>query len=332
MPDLRRACFYCLATGDGPVGRAQLLVSRRRGLLFGAAAQVATVVLLAGATRVPSTPPNPLLAASNLTVTRINSEIRTINDMRGKAVATEPIYVERLRARYGIYASEVVGLSNQQLAKAVLSGSLQAVVDDEPVIHFIVATTPGCSLRVLPDTLDQFDYAIALPVGTSQAFNNLLSDGILELQEDGTLEQLQNAFIDNSGQGCPLDGEADTTMLTVGFSNLWGLWVILAAGVCLGAILMILTRTLRKRKKQRQAGVQLRVLSWNRTSAPFRGAMRTFSGSNGHARRNRGAAAAASEEAGLEGNGRHDRTTRHPAPEQQGDKLDDAGGVFDSKV
>ena len=49
---------------------------------------------------------------------------------------------------------------------------------------------PFVATQVLPETLDMFDYAIALPKGTTQAFNDLLSNAVLVLQEAGTLEQL----------------------------------------------------------------------------------------------------------------------------------------------
>lgn len=39
-------------------------------------------------------------------------------------------------------------LSNEELADAVISGSLSAFIDDEPIAHYVVSTNPGCNLKV----------------------------------------------------------------------------------------------------------------------------------------------------------------------------------------
>ena len=91
-----------------------------------------------------------------------------MDDLRGKAVASHGIYLERLRERYGVAAIDHPfnnGSDLMRMTEAVASGVLAAAVDDEPAMLFYAAQSPGCKVTVLPDTLTPFDYGIAFKQG-----------------------------------------------------------------------------------------------------------------------------------------------------------------------
>jgi len=105
-------------------------------------------------------------------VNQINSQIHSVNDLRGKAVETNSIYQASLQARYGLITSEFVFNGNQDLldaADAVLRGDLTALITDAPLIEWQLSEQQGCTLRMLPDIIDPFSYGITFKVGTSVA-------------------------------------------------------------------------------------------------------------------------------------------------------------------
>jgi len=110
--------------------------------------------------------------AAVLTVNQISSQIKSINDLRGKSVQTNSIYMPRLRTQYGILASELIYDGPQDLADAmnlVIKGDLSALITDAPMIEWLLSQQQGCTVRMLPDVIEPFSYGIAFRVGTSIA-------------------------------------------------------------------------------------------------------------------------------------------------------------------
>eukprot|EP00887_Chlorella_sp_A99_P004828 scaffold4.g4828.t1 len=108
-------------------------------------------------------------------------------------------------------------------------------------------TVTRLNSEVLPERLEPFDYAVALRKGMP---NN----------EAGQLELLQENYVMKALGNCPYDGEIKTEIISVGFLNLWGLWVVLISGCVLGLLFMLATRRLRFRKHA--AGIAARSNSW----------------------------------------------------------------------
>ncbi|KAL4433390.1 hypothetical protein ABPG77_010243 [Micractinium sp. CCAP 211/92] len=194
--------------------------------------------------------------AAFVTVNTIKSHITSIADLRGRAVGTSPIYVSRLE-KYGIQA---VGYPLQNgtdyLAwrDLVTSGQLAALVRDTPALQWLANTAPLCNVALLPEQIEPFDYGIAFHVNTSEAVVDAWSTAILKLQEDGTLEQLKENWIMDPNSGCLAISQVNKNAQAVSFSDLYGLWIILAAGLALGGSIMLAQRCLRRRRKHRGMG------------------------------------------------------------------------------
>lgn len=195
--------------------------------------------------------------AALLTVTRINTEVKSIADLQGRAVGTNPIYIDRLRLKYGIYATPLAFANGSDLRRAadlVTSGSLAAALTDDLAVEYVVANdAPGCHLKMLPQTVLTFDYSAAFPRGVNSTLVDAVSEAILSLQEDGTLALLKASFIQSSRQGgrCPGSGEVASSSeeAQITFQDVWGLWVILGAGICVGLLITAYKRRLWLRRR-----------------------------------------------------------------------------------
>eukprot|EP00887_Chlorella_sp_A99_P003118 scaffold9.g3118.t1 len=195
--------------------------------------------------------------AALLTVTRINTEVKSIADLQGRAVGTNPIYIDR--------RSDL-----RRAADLVTSGSLAAALTDDLAVEYVVANdAPGCHLKMLPQTVLTFDYSAAFPRGVNSTLVDAVSEAILSLQrqalrdgarasrreaqEDGTLALLKASFIQSSRQGgrCPGSGEVASSSeeAQITFQDVWGLWVILGAGICVGLLITAYKRRLWLRRR-----------------------------------------------------------------------------------
>jgi hypothetical protein len=83
-----------------------------------------------------------------------------LQDLRGRAVGTSPIYVSRL-AKYGLQATPYPfnkGSDYLEWRDLVVSGQLAALVRDEPALLWLADTSPLCDVAVLQQTVEPFDY------------------------------------------------------------------------------------------------------------------------------------------------------------------------------
>lgn len=188
--------------------------------------------------------------AAFLTVRRASS-IRSVYDLSGLAVASVPVYTSRLRSQYGIIASDanITDLASvEDTAELVAKGNLAAFLYDDVVEGYIAATFPGCSVKILKDKIQPFDYGVAFKKGTEESLVNGFSSAILKLQEGGYISQFEDRFLLKnspclSGSSSTVDSEIDR----ISFKSVYGLWVILGVGLVVGAIVMILVRFRRKK-------------------------------------------------------------------------------------
>ncbi|KAL4451646.1 hypothetical protein ABPG75_007308 [Micractinium tetrahymenae] len=194
--------------------------------------------------------------AAFVTVNTIKAHINSLADLRGRAVGTSPIYVQRLE-KYGIQA---VGYPLQNGSDyltwrdLVTSGQLAALVRDTPALEWLANTAPLCNVALLPDQIEPFDYGIAFHVSTSEAAVDSWSSAILKLQEDGTLQQLKDTWIVDPNSGCLAISQVNKNAQAVSFTDLYGLWIILGAGLALGFCTMLAQRSLRRYRKHAGMG------------------------------------------------------------------------------
>jgi Bacterial extracellular solute-binding proteins, family 3/Ligand-gated ion channel len=205
--------------------------------------------------------------AAALTVNQINSQITSIDQLRGKAVASNSVYLEKLRSRYGILAITLDNNNPNMLmdaAKQVTSGDLAAVISDRPLIENLLQNISGCPVRQLSDALlEPFNYGFAVKNGINSSFVARLSSSILTLQERGDIQDLAQSFLGfNSRDEC---GNLNQEDYSIDFYSLYGLWVLLAGALVIGFILMFISR--HRRKKKLSAGKKNRSNSTRENGA-----------------------------------------------------------------
>lgn len=167
--------------------------------------------------------------AAFLTVNQINSQITSVEQLRGKAVASNPVYLEKLRSRYGILAIELDDDDPDALfdaARLIKNGELTAVMTDSPLLEAALQSIPGCEVRRLSDALiEPFNYGFGVRNGIDQKVVDKLSEALLIMQEDGDLQDLAESFLGfNSRDDC---GNLQSENYSIGFYSLYGLWVLL---------------------------------------------------------------------------------------------------------
>jgi len=186
--------------------------------------------------------------ASILTANNFNSEITSVNDLRGKAVTTNEIYRSRLQARYGIQSVPLIFISDASVVEAtydVIAGSLSAVITDYSILTYISDVFKNCEAKLLPQGIEPFAIGMAFSPNMPQSEVSKFSSIILQMQEDDTIQRLRTDYKIGSTPACSEVSDDETA---VTFSDVWGLWIILVAGMVFGFIAMFFTRYRKKKK------------------------------------------------------------------------------------
>lgn len=185
--------------------------------------------------------------AAFLTVSSVKSSIRDISDLRGRVVHSAEIYQDELRQKYGIYVTvfPVEGSEGMRnLANRILMGDIAASIQDAASVQYIAnSVDPSCHLLVLPEVIEPFDYAMAFRYDANSSIVDSFSHSILLLQEDGTLQQLESAYITGGEQRCNFEsGDVNTSTAQITFHDLYGLWVVCGAVSALGVLSVLFIR------------------------------------------------------------------------------------------
>lgn len=189
--------------------------------------------------------------AASMTVTQINSQITSVEQLRGRAVQTNDVYLARLRANYGILASPAYSDETfvQRAAADIVSGALTALISDAPLISSALQEMPGCQVRMLDQVVEPFSYGWAFSSASSDADVEAFSEQVLELQESGALTRLADIFLARSHlNSCGNDvNEASSSF---SFQSVYGLWIILAAALGVAFLIMGAARVRMRRKRK----------------------------------------------------------------------------------
>lgn len=164
-------------------------------------------------------------------------------DLGGLAVSSVPVYIPRLQSQYGIIASDanITGIETAvATAELVAQGNLAAFLYDDAVAEYVAGTFPGCSVRVLPDGIQPFDYGMAFKKGTDPQLVANVSRAILNVQEQGLVTDFEDRFLLLSSPCSSANDGADSARIS--FDSVYGLWVILAAGLVAGLMIMVAVR------------------------------------------------------------------------------------------
>ena len=186
--------------------------------------------------------------AAFLTVKKLTS-IDSIYDLSSQAVSSVPIYIPRLQARYGIMATDanVSTIDDvESQAGQVAAGRLAAFIYDTPMAQYVTATFAKCAVRLLPDTIEPFDYGIAFKKGTNDSLVDAFSREILLVQEAGEVQELTEEFYLESSPCLSASASGDGSTSRITFEAVYGLWIILGAGLLLGALIVGIVRFRRR--------------------------------------------------------------------------------------
>jgi polar amino acid transport system substrate-binding protein len=164
------------------VGYGDRTVSTRTGRLIAMAWMLVGLVLVAQFTAI---------ITSTLTVDRIYSDIRGVQDLYGKDVVTvSDTTAARFLDAQGIPARRVATID--EAFDAVRSGSAAAVVYDSPVLRYYAATEGAGEVEVVGPLVQPQGYGMAFPEGSPLV--PPLNLEFLKLREDGTAQELDDRY------------------------------------------------------------------------------------------------------------------------------------------
>lgn len=118
---------------------------------------------------------------SSLTVTRLESNVRTIADLPNVSVGTindttSEFFLKERHIFNITYPSPLDGL------KAIQMGEIDAFVYDAPILRYLILNNFNNELKILPQRIARQDYGIALPSGSSlrEPVNQVMLDAMEE--------------------------------------------------------------------------------------------------------------------------------------------------------
>ncbi|GMH45671.1 hypothetical protein BSKO_13634 [Bryopsis sp. KO-2023] len=172
--------------------------------------------------------------AAFLTITNIESSIKSVEDLSGRKIVAGGVYETRLRTqRIHVSRTFTSAQKDDEVELFKKPGSnYDALIYDEPWVTHLGAK--DCTLFVLGDTLSPFDYGFVFPNG-SKSIEEDFSRVLVALQENGTMTELEEAYVSIQLRDCPIDKEVSDTQ-AVHFRHMVGLWIIL--GVCVAMSLV----------------------------------------------------------------------------------------------
>ena len=181
---------------------------------------------------------------------RSAGDLNSVYDLIGLAVSTVPLYVDKLKMRYGIIALEA-SIGNmediEREADLVVNGNLASFVTDAEVIQRVVATFPECKVRMLPQTIEPFEYGLAFSSRTNESIVSSFSLGILQLIETGRIYEIGEEFL-LSNSPCLKQGLTNDGTQKIGFKQVYGLWIMIGVAIGIGFLIVIGTRIYKTKK------------------------------------------------------------------------------------
>ncbi|MFN6561600.1 MAG: transporter substrate-binding domain-containing protein [Nostoc sp. ChiSLP01] len=181
FPGIFKACWWAAATlatqademPKGVVGRLVGIIWMFIGVLF-AAYFTAT-------------------ATTSLTVQQLQGDIKSIDDLPGKIVATTAGSTAAAYLReHHISVLQVPKI--EQAYNALMTKKADAVVFDAPVLLYYAANEGKGKVQVVGSTLREESYGIVLPNNSS--YRKPINKALLNLRENGTYESLYDKWFD----------------------------------------------------------------------------------------------------------------------------------------
>lgn len=193
--------------------------------------------------------------AAFLTVNQVSGTINSVGDLRGKAAHAADVYKQEMRTKYGIFTSYVdsEGADGMAyLASLIQSGQLMAGIEDEPTVTYIAYNVvEDCDLRVLPEIILPFDYAVAFRFNMTDDVVDAFSSAFIQMKEDGDMVMLKEAYITGGTTQCgDLSSSVTENNNEITFKDLFGLWVVFLVACLLSLLMMLSVRIYRWKKSK----------------------------------------------------------------------------------
>jgi ABC-type amino acid transport substrate-binding protein len=193
--------------------------------------------------------------AAFLTVNQVTGTINNVEDLKGKAAHAADIYKQEMRTKYGIYTTYVnsEGLEGMaRLSSLIQSGELMAGIEDEPTVTYIAYNVvEDCDLRVLPEIILPFDYAVAFRYNMTDDVVKAFSSAFIQMKENGEMVMLKQAYITGGATKCgDLSSSVTENTAEITFKDLFGLWVVFLTACLLGLLMMFAVRIYRWKKSK----------------------------------------------------------------------------------
>jgi ABC-type amino acid transport substrate-binding protein len=132
---------------------------------------------------------------TSLTVGELEGTIRGLEDLRSARVgAVTGSSSEAFLREEGIRTRPIP--STRDGLSSLADGRLDAVVQDAPILKFLVANNFADELKIIPKTFSRQDYGIALPVGSTQ--RETLNRDLLEVIASPEWRRLVQRYISDS--------------------------------------------------------------------------------------------------------------------------------------
>lgn len=141
-------------------------------------------------------------AGSSIVVNKNNTDINTLDDLKGKTAAvkkgtTGAAFAEANQKKYGLKINYYD--DSPSMFKAVEDGNADFLVEDYPVISYQIKVDPSSKLRVAVKELGEVPYdGFAVKKGANQELLKMFNDGLKKIKDSGEYDKIV-------GQYLPLD-------------------------------------------------------------------------------------------------------------------------------
>lgn len=136
-------------------------------------------------------------AGLTLVVSADNSDITSLEDLKGKTVAVKSgtTGAEFARANEGKYGYEVAQFEDSpSMFQEVSNGNADVLLEDYPVIAYAIAES-GLDLKTVGERLTGDQYGIAVLKGENAEVLEQINTGLQELRDNGEYDKIINKYI-----------------------------------------------------------------------------------------------------------------------------------------
>lgn len=137
-------------------------------------------------------------AGLSLVVAEGNTEITSLEDLKGKTVAVKK---GTTGAKFAVdnqekYGYEIIQVNDStSMFQEVANGSSDALIEDYPVISYAIAQS-DLKLEIVGDRLNGDNYGIAVLKGENDELLKKINDGLAALKESGKYDEILNTYLE----------------------------------------------------------------------------------------------------------------------------------------